>query len=742
MDAIQDLNNQFTTLDDVLRLKPGVTVVLLSSERCAVFDGESEHLFNGELFFAVCKSAASPVRVGELAGRFFSSRIAQVFYVVDILARLRILVRPSAEGECEWGKRDQNILDNSYTFLVRGEWPHSIGCMIRELLGHYAQFKSTNTVRHSKTVMLCFARSYIAPRMRQLEQEATTTGVSWIPFRFAGPIIWYGPLINPDSDTWEALHTRVSETHPIEAWAYAKPKSIIENPFLDPGSQIQLLECVVRVIRNLNQNDSHELSSLHAVNSQTSTRTIHSLTSLRFPGRPIARSSNGMVEGFGTGRTRRTLSASGGTRSLTEDAVLEEMQTVFSPITGIIKSIKEVKTEPYKYVFHGRAIVPRSTACKALDTPLEIDSAGKGLAYKQARASCMGEAIERYSTVFRGDENLVDAVGHTAVRKIGITELAHYSELQYSNRNRWNDKYRGMFHVCKKPKEDSVQKWVKAWSFTSRAEVLVPAMYCYFYYPHRDGISLDFRADSNGCASGVSFAEAALQGIYELVERDAVALWWYRRMRRGRAVLIGRARELYEQARFHYSRVGRNLDLLDITSDIGIPVYCAVSHRDDGKGIGLGLGCHVDPLTAAERAVSELHQFLATLESNDAVEQVRPTARFAQAWFREQSIADHVHLNPDGICIETARKIPSLSPWLEDEIKLSISTLRKSNVEVFAVDLSRPECPLRTVRILSPQLRHFWPRFGPGRLYDATWELSHPVAKIGESDLNPTPFFL
>ncbi|MET5116207.1 YcaO-like family protein, partial [Burkholderia pseudomallei] len=33
--------------------------------------------------------------------------------------------------------------------------------------------------------------------------------------------------------------------------------------------------------------------------------------------------------------------------------------------------------------------------------------------------------------------------------------------------------------------------------------------------------------NQNGCAAGACIEEAFLQGLLELVERDAVAIWWY-----------------------------------------------------------------------------------------------------------------------------------------------------------------------------------------------------------------------
>jgi oxazoline/thiazoline synthase len=41
-----------------------------------------------------------------------------------------------------------------------------------------------------------------------------------------------------------------------------------------------------------------------------------------------------------------------------------------------------------------------------------------------------------------------------------------------------------------------------------------------------------------------------------------------------------------------------------------------------------------------------------------------------------------------------------------------------------------------------PGLRHFWPRFGPGRLYDVPVRLGWREHPLDESQLNPVPLFV
>jgi ribosomal protein S12 methylthiotransferase accessory factor len=58
------------------------------------------------------------------------------------------------------------------------------------------------------------------------------------------------------------------------------------------------------------------------------------------------------------------------------------------------------------------------------------------------------------------------------------------------------------------------------------------------------------------------------------------------------------------------------------------------------------------------------------------------------------------------------------------------------------LDLTRAEVGLPVVKVVAPGLRHFWPRFAPGRLYDVPVELGWASRALAEDELNPVPLFL
>src|SRR4029077_4595821 len=119
-------------------------------------------------------------------------------------------------------------------------------------------------------------------------------------------------------------------------------------------------------------------------------------------------------------------------------------------------------------------------------------------------------------------------------------------------------------------------------------------------------------ADSNGCAAGNTLGEAIVQGFLELVERDAYAIWWYNRLQRPQ-VDLGQFNDYYvRDLQAQLAENGRKLWLLDVTSDLGVPTYVAITHWLNGgrENIEFGSGAHFDPRIASLRALTELNQFL------------------------------------------------------------------------------------------------------------------------------------
>ena len=63
---------------------------------------------------------------------------------------------------------------------------------------------------------------------------------------------------------------------------------------------------------------------------------------------------------------------------------------------------------------------------------------------------------------------------------------------------------------------------------------------------------------------------------------------------------------------------------------------------------------------------------------------------------------------------------------------------RTPGIEVLVLDQTQPDIGLPVVKVIAPGLRHFWPRFGPGRLYDVPVRLGRLRRPRAEHELTQT----
>jgi thiazole/oxazole-forming peptide maturase SagD family component len=167
-------------------------------------------------------------------------------------------------------------------------------------------------------------------------------------------------------------------------------------------------------------------------------------------------------------------------------------------------------------------------------------------------------------------------------------------------------------HVPEPFDEDAAIEWSPVWSLSEGRFKYLPTELLYPGYPTPEGGRRYCYADSSGGSSGNTLEEAILQGFFELVERDAVAIWWYNRIRRPALDLDSFDEPFIQELRRQYVALGRDLWVLDLTADLPIPTFAAISRRVEGPGEDLvhGFGAHIDPRVAVLRALTEVGQWL------------------------------------------------------------------------------------------------------------------------------------
>jgi ribosomal protein S12 methylthiotransferase accessory factor len=281
--------------------------------------------------------------------------------------------------------------------------------------------------------------------------------------------------------------------------------------------------------------------------------------------------------------------------------------------------------------------------------------------------------------------------------------------------------------------------WTPVWSLVSGRQRLVPAALLYFDPdPGRAPVSL--LANSNGNAAGTTLEDAIAQGFLELVERDAVAVWWYNRTRQRAVALDSFGDRWIAGFPDLMARLHRQVWVLDVTSDLPIPVMAAVCRRTDkpAEDLMFGFGAHFDPRIAVRRALTELGQLLPAVTGADGYRVADP---HLTSWWTTATSRNQPYLLPRPAEPRTAASY-GYQPGGGIDLDPVRAIARRAGLDLLVLDQTRPDIGMPVVKVLVPGLRHFWPRFAPGRLYDVPVRLGRLAEPTAYQDLNPTPLFV
>ncbi|HEX4230758.1 MAG TPA: TOMM precursor leader peptide-binding protein [Bryobacteraceae bacterium] len=408
-------------------------------------------------------------------------------------------------------------------------------------------------------------------------------------------------------------------------------------------------------------------------------------------------------------------------------ATFHRYERHISPFTGVVAALGPLNVATANSIHVYAAVHNFTLQYGRKSSParwLGSRSIGKGMTASQARRSALCEALERYSGCWRGYEASrfcsAQELGDSAVP---IENCLLFSESQYAHRDEWNRREGDYNFVPQRFDPFRRVAWVELRSLTHGRPRYLPAAFCYYNVPI-DEEDHDFcRPDSNGNAAGDSLQEAILAGIFEVVERDAAAIWWYNRARRPGVEIESFPLPYFGDLLADYARLGRRLWALDLTTDFGIPVFVAISQSLVGNDDPVaGFGAHFDAQIALTRACTEVNQAVAAIESG-------ATVRIALGQWASRDF-----LHPDPAQRFVGYSNPSTGN-IDRNLRLCIDRARELGIEILVLDQTRADVGLPVAKVVMPGMRHFWARFAPGRLYKV------PSPKQ-EPDLNPAHLIL
>lgn len=334
-------------------------------------------------------------------------------------------------------------------------------------------------------------------------------------------------------------------------------------------------------------------------------------------------------------------------------------------------------------------------------TPLARDLTthlGKGLDAERAQLSAMMEAVERVS-----GESCDRPVRHLAFQDLSqIATVADPRAFDLPEDSTF--------------RPDHPIAWVEGYDLLGNEPVWLPLDLV--VSPPREGVLRS--VDSNGLASGNTLLEAAVHGLCEVIERDAMGLHLFCALfaDAGEQVLAPRRLDpasLPPACQAWTGRIGAHglrIEIDALESEVRIPVFRAVlvddgypSPRGDRARTFVGFGASPNAEVAAMRSISE------AVQSRLAIVQGARDS-FNAVTVRAHSVRAGAGRGPrelDGRLGMPFTMVPSFTTTdLREDLHHILQRLTEAGFKrAIAVNLTRPDLGIAVVRIRVPGLTSF-----------------------------------
>ncbi|HEY0849457.1 MAG TPA: TOMM precursor leader peptide-binding protein [Bradyrhizobium sp.] len=727
---------------DILRFAPNFTAYALPPDAVCLYSEDRKFFLHGELY---CALAAAIGRNGKAVPEIVR-QLSKSFPTDKIEEAIRRLVerRYAVTGE-----------SHAFTGAVAGYWAslglpaevaeqnlracpvqvESIDVKGAKQLAAALSKLGVQIAKRSPKLTITLVNDYLDRRLAEMNRKRVADKTPWLLVQPSGVFPLVGPVFKPgESACWTCLFDRMIRNREIKGFLDRGPaRPLAVSPLVnDTVGQTAIHFAAVEIAKAIAsgfRTDLHDhiasfdltgaVIAKHYVARRPQCPTCGSkkLQSPRRAARPIE-----LAEG------RKLVMTSGGYRTVTSRDTVARFRKHVSPLTGVVTRLERIVADLAMNTnfFAQHNFSAPAGSVDQLRSGLSGGSFGKGSTAEQGEASALMEAIERYSGIFQGDEIRMERrfVDFAPGEAIAPNEVQLFSEAQFQSRHNQPDDS----HPVPEPLDPSTRtEWSPAWSFRDKRFRYLPTGLLYFFYG-------GFHTDSNGCAAGNTREEAIVQGFLELVERDAYAIWWYNRLQRVEVDLKQFEDSYVRDLQSQLADGGRRLWVLDITSDLGVPTYVAITHwmQNGHENIEFGSGSHFDRRIALLRSLTELSQFMAIGAMGGASGE-KPTLDGVTPL----RLDDYQFLIPCNNSIVPPAPSLKVHDNTRDQVNACIEIATRAGYDFLVLDQTRPDVEVPVVRVLVPGLRHFYRRYGPGRLYDVPVKLGLLDRPRLESDLTP-----
>ena len=772
---------QSTTL---LQIKPHFHVEAIEPNQVYLLGEQSNHALTGQLYCQIVPLLDGQHTLAQIVEKFDGEVPPEhIEYVIDRLVEKGYLIEAAPELSSEvaafWSELGiapsvaLQALQQPVNLTKVGEniGEVTVAALATALRDMGISVQAPTDADSPAALNIVLTDDYLQPELANINKQALESQQAWLLVKPVGSVLWLGPVFVPgESGCWGCLAHRLGGNREVES-SVLRQKQAQQQRNGQNGSALGCLPTARATLPSTLQTGlqfaATEIAKWivkHHVNAATPgtarfptldgkiitfNHMILDVKSHVFIKRPQCPTcgDTGILKRRGfeplkLESRRKHFTRDGGHRAVTPEQTVQKYQHLISPLTGVVTELVRITdpANPLVHTYRAGHSFGSATSLRGLRNTLKHKSSGKGKTDSQSRASGLCEAVERYSGIFQGDEarkrTTLAALGDLAIHP---EQSLCFSDEQYANRDSLNAQATAA-HDWIPQQFDASQAidWTPVWSLTEQTHKYLPTAMCYYHYPLPQAHRF-CRGDSNGNAAGNTLEEAILQGFMELVERDGVALWWYNRLRRPAVDLTSFDEPYFVQLQQFYQENNRDLWVLDLTADLGIPTFVGVSNRKSERSerLILGFGAHLDPTIAIVRTLTEVNQI--GLELDKVPDENLKSD--ATDWLLTAKLADHPYLVPDAAQpLKTAQDYPKR--WSDDiytDVMTCVDIAQKAGLETLVVDQTRPDIGLNVVKVTVPGMRHFWSRFGSGRLYDVPVKLGWLDEPLAEAQMNPTP---
>jgi bacteriocin biosynthesis cyclodehydratase domain-containing protein len=732
---------------DVAQFAPNFTVYVLPPDQVCLYSEDRKFFLHGELYCALATAIGKGGKslqqlAAELTKRFPPEKVEEA---LKRLMERRYIVEASSTSNtvqaAYWaslgmppGMAEQNLANcrvRVETVDVQGgtEFTKALTELgVRVVAG-----------RGAADLTITLANDYLERRLAELNKKRVSESTPWLLVQPSGAFPLVGPVFNPGKGPcWTCLFDRMIRNREIKGFldrtdAHAVSSSpLLHNPLGQGAIPFAALEVAKAIASGFRTDLNNHIISHDLLGSTTVKHYVAHRPQCPTCGSKKLRDPRRAPTPIELGPGLKLTMTSGGFRSVSPRATVARFRKHVSPLTGVVKKLERIEADlPLNtnyfanHNFSGPAL-----NVDTLRQGLTGGSFGKGSTAEQAEASALMEAIERYSGIFQSDEVRVSKrfTDFEAGEAINPQDVLLFSEAQYDSPDAEPD---DSHPVPSRFDPSAKMEWSPVWSLRDQRFRYLPTSLLYFFYGGEDGI---YNADSNGCAAGNTVQEAIVQGFLELVERDAYAIWWYNRVQREGLDLSQFDDSYVQDLRSQLGDQGRKLWVLDITSDLGIPTYVAILHwmQNGHENIEFGSGAHFDSRIALLRTLTELNQFLSIGLMNGGTGE-KPSLDNETPL----ELNNYPFLVPNGRPAAPVVRGSKFGPLdnTRKQVDACVEIARQAGLDFLVLDQTRPDVETSVVRVVVPGLRHFYRRFGPGRLYDIPVKLGLRDAPITEGEL-------